>query len=227
MNRPLGQRFAVLRWFCYELFGLFYCWGGTSYFRNTSSLRCHDLNVMKIICAIKLSALKFWVKPVCSISIKTQVCISIVICRFKSYPTCSSAWVFWKFLWYVGDLNVLFPEIISIFWRITQLEKCLNLCCLFSTLVLCSYLVVVVTSSGTWQLSYFPMVKRCCPTLYLFEQIKSVVSEKLFLVIERWQSNKNLHVCIIISLQTYKDGKSGQMKGKCLTCKKKKLKQIL
>lgn len=79
VNRPFGQRFVVLRWFCYELFGLFYCWGGTSYFKNTYSLRCCDLTVMKIICAIKLSALRFWVKTVCSISIKTCFCISIVI----------------------------------------------------------------------------------------------------------------------------------------------------
>lgn len=159
---------------------------GTSYFRNTSSLRCHDFTVMKIICAIKLSALKFWVKPVCNISMKTQVCISIVICRFKSYPTCSSAWVFWKFLWDVGDLNVLFPEIISIFWGITQLEKFLSLCCLFSTSILCFYLLVMVTSSGTWQLFYFPMVVHVVLLYIYLNKFKSVISEKFFLAIESW-----------------------------------------
>lgn len=46
--------------------------------KNASSLRCSDLTVMKIIVPLSY-LLEFWVKPVCSTSIKRQVCISILI----------------------------------------------------------------------------------------------------------------------------------------------------
>lgn len=138
-----------------------------------------------------------------------------MICRFKSYPTCSSAWVFWRFLWDVDDLNVLFPEIISIFWGITLLE-------IFLIYAACLVLQYCVPTCCWWSLpvgldSYLtlPWLKMFSYFIFIWINLNLLFQRNFF----SWlKADSLIKTLMSVSSLTYrhKDWKSGQIKGKCL-----------